>query len=169
MSTGDRDELLATLDAALQLSTSRAVFFHQAMAAKIGISVTDFNCLKILVSEGSLTVGGLAERCGLTKGGAITTSVDRLQNAGFVVRERDPADRRKVIVRHTDAAVASLLPMFEQFTADWSAILNGYPNEELRVLLDYTERSNIAAYSATLRLQQYLQPLPDGGAPRSQA
>ncbi|HEX3791805.1 MAG TPA: MarR family transcriptional regulator [Pseudonocardiaceae bacterium] len=154
MSTDDRDGLLAALGSAMQLSTSRAVFFHQAMAAHVGINVTDFNCLNILIMEGPLTVGGLAERCGLTKGGAITTSVDRLQKAGLVLRQRDPADRRKVIVRHTDDAIARIMPLLVRFTADWAAILNGYPDDELRVLLDYTERSNIAAYSATVRLQQ---------------
>jgi len=36
--------------------------------------------------------------------GAATTAIDRLERAGFARRERDPEDRRRVIVEPTDRA-----------------------------------------------------------------
>ena len=44
-----------------------------------------------------MTAGRLAELTGLTTG-AITGVVDRLEKAGFVRRERDESDRRKVFI-----------------------------------------------------------------------
>ena len=44
-----------------------------------------------------MTAGQLAELSGLTTG-AVTGLVDRLEKSGFVKRERDPKDRRKVVI-----------------------------------------------------------------------
>jgi DNA-binding MarR family transcriptional regulator len=39
----------------------------------------------------------------LLSSGAMTNRIDRLEEAGYVVRDRDPDDRRRVLVRLTDA------------------------------------------------------------------
>ena len=52
-----------------------------------------------------MTAGELAERTGLTTG-AVTGVVDRLEEAGFVRREDDPGDRRRVILRAVPALSA---------------------------------------------------------------
>src|SRR6201986_4353155 len=65
-----------------------------ASAERIGINVTDLNCLNILALGGHMTAGDLAKRTGLTTA-SITGVLDRLEEAGFVRRERDPGDRRR--------------------------------------------------------------------------
>jgi len=51
--------------------------------------------------EGRATPSELAERLSLSTG-AMTNRLDRLEQAGMVVRERDPQDRRSVLVHMTD-------------------------------------------------------------------
>jgi DNA-binding MarR family transcriptional regulator len=51
--------------------------------------------------EGRSTPSGLAERLSLSTG-AMTNRLDRLEHAGMIVRERDPRDRRSVLVHMTD-------------------------------------------------------------------
>ena len=63
----------------------------------VGVNPTDFGALCLLLLHGPAPAGRLAELTGLTTG-AVTGVVDRLENGGFVRREVDPADRRKVIV-----------------------------------------------------------------------
>jgi DNA-binding MarR family transcriptional regulator len=63
----------------------------------VGLNATDFGALCLLLLHGPAPAGRLAELTGLTTG-AVTGVVDRLENGGFVRRELDPADRRKVIV-----------------------------------------------------------------------
>jgi DNA-binding MarR family transcriptional regulator len=64
---------------------------------EVGVNPTDFGALCLLLLHGPAPAGRLAELTGLTTG-AVTGVVDRLENGGFVRREVDPADRRKVIV-----------------------------------------------------------------------
>src|ERR1700733_7842659 len=68
-----------------------------ASAERIGINVTDLNCLNLLALTGQMTAGELARETGLTTA-SITGVLDRLEEAGFVRRERDPKDRRRGIV-----------------------------------------------------------------------
>src|SRR5882724_6329519 len=80
-----------------ELSTA-VVMFHQAIAERIGLNATDFKCLDLLARTGPTTPGHLSELLRLT-GGAITGVIDRLEAAGFVQRERDQNDRRRVIIK----------------------------------------------------------------------
>src|SRR5882757_8509454 len=92
-----RAALLQELEEAMRRSSAQGVVFGQAVANVAGISGSDLECLDFLNLEGRVTAGRLAEVTGLTTG-AITGVVDRLQRAGFVRRERDAADRRKVFI-----------------------------------------------------------------------
>src|SRR5487761_1701593 len=69
----------------------------QAAAERIGVNSTDLNCLNIVALNGSMTAGELAKATGLTTA-SITGVLDRLEEGGFVRRERDPHDRRRVNV-----------------------------------------------------------------------
>ena len=64
------------------------------------LTVTQFGVLEALHHIGPLCQGELAEKL-LRSGGNLTLVVDNLEKAGLVVRERDPADRRFVVVKLT--------------------------------------------------------------------
>lgn len=74
------------------------VMFHQAVADRLGLHPTDHKCLDLLREEGPMSAGELAEATGLTSG-AITGVADRLERAGFLHRESDPHDRRRILLR----------------------------------------------------------------------
>jgi MarR family transcriptional regulator, 2-MHQ and catechol-resistance regulon repressor len=77
-----------------------------------GLTVTQFGVLEALHHIGPLCQGELAEKL-LRSGGNLTLVVNNLEKAGHVVRERDPADRRFVVVKLTEqgeAFIARLLP-----------------------------------------------------------
>jgi DNA-binding MarR family transcriptional regulator len=111
-----------------------------ASAEKIGINVTDLNCLNILALGGRLTAGELAKQTGLTTA-SITGVLDRLEEAGFVCRERDPSDRRRVIVR-LDAArgMRDVAPVFAPVIAAWRDAAAQYTDDELRLILGFQEQ-----------------------------
>ena len=77
---------------------ANAVLFQDAVARTGGLNSTDLQAVSLLMSQGPATPGELAERTGLSAGGAITAVIDRLEKAGYVSRQRDQADRRRVIV-----------------------------------------------------------------------
>src|SRR5215472_4529221 len=84
----------------------------QAAAERVGINATDLNCLNILSFSGPLTAGELARATGLTTA-SITGVIDRLEAADFVRRERDPSDRRRVVVAiEVEKAVTQVATIF---------------------------------------------------------
>jgi DNA-binding MarR family transcriptional regulator len=108
-----------------------------ASAERIGINVTDLNCLNILALGGRMTAGDLARSTGLTTA-SITGVLDRLEEAGFVRRERDPDDRRRVIVRlDTVRGMRDVAPVFAPVVAAWRAVAAQYTDGELRLLLAF--------------------------------
>ncbi|MGH3171951.1 MAG: MarR family winged helix-turn-helix transcriptional regulator [Trebonia sp.] len=108
-----------------------------ASAEQIGINVTDLNCLNILALTGRMTAGDLARVSGLTTA-SITGVIDRLEEAGFVHRERDAADRRRVLI-HLDPGrgLREIAPVFMPVVAAWRAAVAGYSDEQLDFLLGF--------------------------------
>jgi len=85
-----------------------------ALSREIGISVPEMLALEYLDADGSVGPSELARRLQMTSG-AMTALVDRLEENGHVVRERHPADRRRVLVKRTrradDDLTAEIAPM----------------------------------------------------------
>jgi DNA-binding MarR family transcriptional regulator len=117
--------------------SSRILFFHQAIANRFGLNPTDYKSLDLARhQEGGITPGRLAELTGLTTG-AITAALDRLERAGFVRRERDVVDRRKVIVRVLPEARRKLAPLFAALAEAMTALHETYDADELALILEY--------------------------------
>ena len=82
-------------------------FFGQTVAIRFGLSESDVEALELLLDNGAATAGRLAELMGLTTG-AVTRVIDRLEQAGYVRRVPDPADRRRVVVEPVPEKVAGV-------------------------------------------------------------
>lgn len=73
-----------------------------------GLTVSQYNALRILRgSADGATCGQIAERM-LTRDPDITRLIDRLERNGWASRQRDAADRRVVTTRITAAGLAVL-------------------------------------------------------------
>ena len=109
----------------------------QVSAERIGINATDLNCLNIVALAGPMTAGELARATGLTTA-SITGVLDRLEEGGFVRRERDPKDRRRVIVTlNPGPGLREIGPTFGPLVRAWREAAAGYLDEDLRLLLDF--------------------------------
>src|SRR3954464_11429804 len=98
---GTLDEINA-LNAFIKLqraSESVSTRVHAVLPA--GLTVTQFGVLEALHHIGPLCQSELAETL-LKMWGNLPWVVDNLERAGHVARERDPADRRFVVVKLTD-------------------------------------------------------------------
>jgi MarR family 2-MHQ and catechol resistance regulon transcriptional repressor len=82
-----------------------------------GLTVTQFGVLEALHHIGPLCQSELAEKL-LKSGGNLTLVVDNLEKAGYVARERDPADRRFVVVKLTDKGQAFITGLFPKVVAN---------------------------------------------------
>ncbi len=88
---------------ALRVSQNASDMMDEAFSTLLRINRTDARCLDIVHRLGRITAGDLARMSGLTTG-AVTTVVDRLEQAGYLRRIRDTEDRRKVFLESTERA-----------------------------------------------------------------
>ncbi len=133
-----RKELVEAISLEARRSQNWTDAFDEAVADAIGINRTDLRCLDILEQEGGTTAGRLAELMGLTTG-AITTVIDRLERKGYVRRERDDADRRRVRVVVGESAIAELWPFYEPIARMAEDIYTRFTNAQLEVVLDFLQ------------------------------
>jgi len=98
-------------------------------AESLGVNSTDLIAGSYLAENGPMTAGELAKVMGITTG-AMTIAIDRLERAGFAMRESDANDRRKVIIKPKKLP-AKLLAMQESIAKEVHAICSGYSDAEL--------------------------------------
>src|SRR5689334_22038462 len=68
------------------------------VGARVELKDVDLDCLDLVARHGPLTPSAIARRAGLHPA-TMTGILDRLERGGWVSRERDPSDRRAVLVR----------------------------------------------------------------------
>jgi DNA-binding MarR family transcriptional regulator len=153
-----RSELLAALNDEFRQLTTATILFHQTVADRLGMHVTDHKCADILLRGGPITAGELALRTGLTTG-AITGVIDRLEKAGFVRRAKDPNDRRRVIIEpFTERIEREIGPLFESMARAMAELCAHYSTQELQVVRDFTARAHQGAYEEIRKVREGSNP-----------
>jgi DNA-binding transcriptional ArsR family regulator len=135
-----REQLTAAFGTAVRRTSSLMQLVSQAAADQIGINATDLNCLNILSFSGHMTAGELARATGLTTA-SITGVADRLEEAGFVRRERDARDRRRVVIRLVlERAVSDIAPVFLPMVRALQEVAGRYDDDELQLIVGFYGR-----------------------------
>ena len=129
---GGSSEDMVTAGRALGHASS---MLTSAVAERLGLHPTSWECLSLLFEHGPVTAGRLGDLTGLTTG-AVTGLVDRLEAAGYVRRRRDEQDRRRVIVELVPSALPSVLPLFEPMLAEMRALHARYDEVQLAAMVE---------------------------------
>jgi len=121
--------------------STETILLHQTIADRLGLSLTDHKALGFLLDAGKpITAGQLTVLTGLTTG-AITGIVDRLEQAGYVRRKREPEDRRQVILElNLDKVRRLLFPIFEDLSKRMNALAASYSQSDLEVITGFLAR-----------------------------
>ena len=136
----EREQLTAAFGTAVRRTSSLMQLVSQAAADQIGINATDLNCLNILSFSGHMTAGELARATGLTTA-SITGVADRLEEAGFVRRERDTRDRRRVVIRLVlERALSDIAPVFLPMVRALQDVAGRYTDDELQLIVGFYGR-----------------------------
>ena len=137
-------------DLGRQLSTA-VVLFHQAVAARVGLTAGDLKTLELIESEGPFSASELARLTGLT-GAGITNVITRLAAGGHIERETDPHDRRRAIIRATTTDNAELQDAFAHLGMALGAAIGDYSATEQTAIASYLHRMVHVLRDETARL-----------------
>jgi DNA-binding MarR family transcriptional regulator len=148
---------------ALRRVTFQGSLFGQTVAIRLGLSESDVEALELLIEAGGTTAGRLAELLGLTTG-AVTRVIDRLEQAGYVRRYPDPADRRRVIVEVVPHRTGSVESLLERLDSAADAEAGRYTDAQLATIEDFLGRMAELTALETERLRTATEAAGVGGS-----
>ncbi len=134
----NKDAFLYGLMTATRKLTRSSLMLQYAIAEKMNLNPTDAECIDFLMEMGPSTAGDLAKVTRLTTG-AITSVIDRLQKAGFVKRENDPNDRRKVIITFIPKKHEKARQYYAAMAKDVYELFSEYSESKLKLLIKHSE------------------------------
>jgi DNA-binding MarR family transcriptional regulator len=130
---------LETIDAAARRQVAASTRFDHEVGARTGLTIStcEASFVGLLLMCGPLTPGQLGQLNGLSSSGTITGVIDRLERAGYVRRDRDTHDRRKVIVTLNREWLDR---ESEPRTRRLAGVLANYDEDQLAVIADFLTR-----------------------------
>jgi DNA-binding MarR family transcriptional regulator len=143
-----REELSAVFNRETRRMGSMATLHNHAVADYAGLHPTDQECIDLLDWTGPLTAGEIGVHLGLTSG-AVTGLIDRLEVGGWVRRERDPADRRRVIVHLSPERGNDLWAVYRPLSEAIDAYRDALDPRDLKVVVEFLEFANQTMAEAT--------------------
>jgi DNA-binding MarR family transcriptional regulator len=144
---GRRRQLVEIKESLRELGNQLSLLNYR-VGGRLELKGTDLDCLDLIGRAGPLSPGAIARRSGLHPA-TLTGILDRLERGGWVVRERDPADRRGVLVRVRKERAAEIFGLYAGMNSKMDQILAGYDEDQLDVIADFLHRTAEAGRSAT--------------------
>src|SRR5450432_3497601 len=117
------------------------ILFNQKVADRVGLHLTDMQCMNVLDLLGTSTPSKLAEFMGLTTGG-VTVMLDRLEKAGCIKREPNPDDRRSILVRVSAKRMEKIQTQYAGVAKEFDAYMSEVSEVELETVARFFKRIN---------------------------
>ena len=141
MSSPNHDQLRETVIRCLREFIAGSIIYNQQIADRVGLRLTDMQCINVLELMGPSTPGELARSTGLSTGG-VTVMLDRLEKGGYVKRVPNPRDRRSVLVRLNPTKLKKVQAFYGEINERMVALLDETPDRELRSVVDLFSKMN---------------------------
>lgn len=120
---------------------TRIILHQQNVAAALGLYNNDLISVDILRETGPITAGELSKKTGLATG-SITALIDRLEKVGYVRRQNDPSDRRRVIIvpeyEDKEEIINTYLPLHSSMVD----LISSYTDEEAVLITQFLGKAS---------------------------
>src|SRR5512132_923695 len=137
-----RAELLGDIGTLIRAEEVASDKFDDVASEVLGINRTDHRVLDVIDRLGPITAGELAKEAGLSPG-AMTASIDRLEEAGIAHRVPDPSDRRTVLVEVDPATRQRAMKIYGPLEEAFLKQTERYSIKDLEVIRDFLERGQV--------------------------
>lgn len=133
---------------------------HRTTAS--GLTITQFGALEALYHLGPMCQIDLGHKV-LKSGGNMTMVIDNLEKRGLAARQRDPADRRRMIVHLTEAGRRLMEELFPRHAANIREAMSPLGPEEQQTLGRLCRKLGLAlAGDGTVATRQQAADEPAG-------
>lgn len=148
-----RRRLTTGIKESLRELTNQVSLLNHQVGTQLDLKDVDLDCLDLIARDGPISPGALARRTGLHPA-TMTGILDRLQRAGWIVRERhaDGPDRRAVSVRALRERGGEVYRLYAGMNGALDEICGRYSEAELELLADFLWRATRAGRAATEEL-----------------
>ncbi len=143
-----RRRSITAIKESLRALRSQLSLLNHHVGARVDLRDGDLDCLDLINRDGPLSPSTLARRAGLHPA-TMTGILDRLERGGWVARERDPSDRRAVVVRAVRDRNAEVFRLYAGMNTSMDQLLAGYSDDQLELLADFLRRTTDAGRDAT--------------------
>jgi DNA-binding MarR family transcriptional regulator len=124
---------------------------NQRISGHLDLKGTDLQCLDLIDRHGPLSPSMLARLAGLHPA-TMTGVIDRLERGGWIMRERDPSDRRGVVLQPVPGRRADILRLASGMNAELAKICADYSSDDLELIARFLRRAANAGRTAGAQL-----------------
>ena len=146
-----RRRLITTIKGSLRELSNQLSLLNHHVSTRVDLKDVDLDCLELINRQGPMSPSDLARSAGLHPA-TMTGILDRLERAGWVVRERDPSDRRVVLVGVRRDRGGELFRLYAGMNTAMDQLCATYSDEQLELLADFLRRTTDAGRDATEQL-----------------
>lgn len=129
-------------DVGVQLS-----LLNHRISGHLDLKGSDLECLDLVDRFGPISPSALARRTGMHPA-TMTGVVDRLVRGGWITRERDPSDRRGVVLASLPSRRADVLRLVAGMGSRMARICGDYSDAELELIDGFLRRTADAGRAA---------------------
>jgi DNA-binding MarR family transcriptional regulator len=141
----------AVRDALRELRVELVRLNHR-VGSRAEIRDLDLDCFDLISQADGISPSALAKDAGVHPA-TLTGVLDRLESDGWIVRERDPSNRRAVVIRATRERVGDLVKLYSGMSDAMDDVSASYSDAELAVIVDFLQKSARAGREAAERLE----------------
>jgi len=145
---GRSSELIRSIQMTLREMTTELVLLNQQVGDQLDMRLGDLQCLDLIDRIGPINPSALARRTGIHPA-TLTGIVDRLEKAGWLVRDRDPMDRRAVALRATRDRGAEVMRLYSVMLSRLFEICQGFDEQGLEAIASFLRQTVEAGRRAT--------------------
>jgi DNA-binding MarR family transcriptional regulator len=105
---------------------------------QVGLRDVELKALDVLMRDGAMSAKALGQRLGMHPA-TMTGILDKLENAGWVTRERNPDDRRVVLIQPVRERVGEIVKLFTGMNAMAGSLLDRYDMDKLQAIAEFLD------------------------------
>ena len=151
MVTAQQRRLTNEVKQHLRELNNQVALLNRQVGGVLEIRDVDLDCLDLISRHGPLSPSTVAKSARMHPA-TMTGILDRLERAGWITRERDPNDRRSVLVRAVPSRAHELFGQYAGMNSSMDDLCASFDEKELAVISRFLGRAADAGRAANAAL-----------------